>query len=291
MGEVVGAGLVSHVPTIMLPKDKRFALNRGREISLVTGFQRLREEVLDELKPETIIVFDTHWATTVEFIVTAHDRRSGLYTSEELPRGMCQVPYDMKGNPRLAREIAEAVIEEGTPCTPIDDPYLPIHYPTVNLAHYLESGEEWLSIGVCMTARTSNYLAVGRGIGEAIRKSDRRVVLLASGSMSHTFYPLDELHKYEASDPEFIYSPEARQADLERLDWFSNGDHAQVIDTMPEFLQYKPEGAFGHYLMMAAAIGGKSCRAKGRLFSDYENSIGTSQVHIWFDQPEGGWSG
>ncbi|WCL54718.1 hypothetical protein [Gimibacter soli] len=291
MGEVVGAGLVSHVPTIMLPQEIRYELNEGKEISLVTGFHRLREEVLDVLKPDTVIVFDTHWATTVEFIVTAHARRTGKYTSEELPRGMCQVPYDLKGNPDLARSIAECVKAEGTPCTPIDDPYLPIHYPTVNLAHYLEKGEEWLSIGVCMTADADDYLSVGRGVGEAIRKSGKRVVLLASGSMSHTFYPLKELAKHEASDPKHIFTAAAREADLERIDWFAKGDHARVIDTMPEFYKHRPEGGFGHYLMMAAAIGGRDCHGKGRLFSDYENSIGTSQVHVWFDRPENGWTG
>ncbi|RME66503.1 MAG: catechol 1,2-dioxygenase [Alphaproteobacteria bacterium] len=291
MGEVVGAGLVSHVPTIMLPKETRLQINEGKEISLVTGFQRLRAEVLDVLRPDTIIVFDTHWATTVEFVVTAHARRAGKYTSEELPRGMRQVPYDLKGNPALAHEIASQVRALGTPCTPIDDPYLPIHYPTVNLAHYLNRGEEWLSIGMCQTADTDDNLTVGRGVGAAIARSDRRVVLLASGSMSHIFYPLKELAKHEASDPKHIFSPQARAADEQRLKWFAQGDHAAVIDGMDAFYAYKPEGRFGHYLMMVAAIGGRACKAKGRLFSDYENSVGTSQVHVWFDRPEGGWTG
>lgn len=291
MGEIVGAGLVSHVPTIMLPEETRLELNEGKEISLVEGFRRLRREVLDELKPDTIIVFDTHWATTVEFIVTSHAQRTGKYTSEELPRGMCQVPYDLKGNPALANTIAEETLALGTPCTPIDDPYLPIHYPTVNLAHYLNQGEEWLSIGMCQTAETDDNLQMGRGVGAAVAASDRRVVLLASGSMSHTFYPLKELGRHEASDPKHIFSDGAREADLQRLDWFAEGDHASVLDTMDEFYKFKPEGRFGHYLMMAAALGGRTCKAKGRLFSDYENSIGTSQVHVWFDRPAGGWNG
>lgn len=290
MGEIVGAGLISHVPTIMLPEETRRELNEGKEISIVTGMQRLRSEILDELEPDTIIVFDTHWATTVEFIVTAHAHRKGKYTSEELPRGMSQVPYDLKGNPDLARAIAVEVEQLGTPCTAIDDPYLPIHYPTVNLAHYLNRGEEWLSIGMCQTADTDDNLTVGRGVGAAIEKSDRRVVLLASGSMSHTFFPLKELSKHEASDPSHIFSPEARAADLERIEWFRKGDHARVLDTMDEFMQYKPEGRFGHYLMMVAALGGSACRASGRLLSDYENSIGTSQVHVWFDRPDEGWT-
>lgn len=291
MGEVAGAGLVSHVPTIMLPEETRREINEGKEISLVPGFHRLRKEVLDALEPDTFIVFDTHCATLLEFVVPTHERRSGKFTSEELPRGMSQVPYDMKGSPELGHLIAEEISATGLKGTPIDDPYLPVHYGTVNVAHYLNKGEEWLSIGMVMTAETEDYLAAGEAIGRAIGRSDRRVVLLASGSMSHTFYPLRELHKHEASDPAHIFTPEAREADQQRLEWFADGNHAAVIDTMDEYYRYRPEGRFGHYLMMVAAIGGRDCRAQGRQFSDYENSVGTSQVHVWFDRPEAGWTG
>jgi 3,4-dihydroxyphenylacetate 2,3-dioxygenase len=27
------------------------------------------------------------------------------------------------------------------------------------------------------------------------------------------------------------------------------------------------------------------------MYSNYENSIGTGQVHVWFDQPPAGWTG
>lgn len=291
MGEVIGAGLVSHVPTIMLPEPIRRELNEGREISLVPGLHRLRTEVLDVIRPDTVIVFDTHWATLLEFGVTAHQRRSGRFTSEELPRGMVQVPYDLRGCPQLAALIAEEITGTGMRGTAIEDPCLPIHYGTVNVAHYLNRGEAWLSVGMVMTAGTDDYLEAGAAIGRAIARSDRRVVLLASGSMSHTFYPLRELHLHESSDPAHIFTAEAREADLERLEWFHRGDHRQVIDTMDDYQRHKPEGRFGHYLMMVAAIGGRNCSAVGRRFSDYENAVGTSQVHVWFDRPAGGWSG
>ncbi|HYT29757.1 MAG TPA: catechol 1,2-dioxygenase, partial [Actinomycetota bacterium] len=94
MGEIVGAGLVAHVPTIMLPEDLRLEINGGREITLVTGLRRLRTEVFDPLRPDTVVVFDTHWETTFEHIVTGHERRTGHFTSSELPRGMAGIPYD-----------------------------------------------------------------------------------------------------------------------------------------------------------------------------------------------------
>jgi 3,4-dihydroxyphenylacetate 2,3-dioxygenase len=92
MGEVAGAGLLAHVPTIMLPYDQRLALNDGREISLVPGLERLRAEVFEALDYDTVVVLDSHWSTTVEFAVAAQRMRAGLFTSDELPRGMCRIP-------------------------------------------------------------------------------------------------------------------------------------------------------------------------------------------------------
>ena len=48
------------------------------------------------------------------------------------------------------------------------------------------------------------------------------------------------------------------------LEKFGKGDHAGVIDGMPEYRKAYPEGHFGHYLMMAAALGGRDCTATGR---------------------------
>jgi 3,4-dihydroxyphenylacetate 2,3-dioxygenase len=291
MGEIVGAGLVAHVPTIVLPEETRRELNEGKEISLVPGLERLRREVLDVLAPDTVVVFDTHWFTTVEFVVAAHDRRRGHYTSEELPRGMAAVPYDFPGDPELAKAFA-AEADEVDECwvTPIDDPYLPVHYPTINLLPFLQGDERWVSVSVCQTAEPRDYLAVGACLGRAVEKLDRRVVLLASGAMSHTFWSLRELRKHEASDPVHLFTEEAAAADRRILDAWERGDHAAVVDGMPDYAAFKPEGRFGHYLMMVGAVGGRDCRAVGRPFSDYENSIGTAQIHVWFDRPDGGWT-
>ena len=289
-GAVVGAALVAHVPTIVLPEEERRVLNDGKEISLVPGLHRLREEKLAPLAPDTIIVFDAHWATTVEFVVTSHERRAGRYTSDELPRGMRQVPYDIPGDAELAVAIGEEVTAAGSWMTPIDDPFLPIHYPTVNLLPFLQGSERWISVSIAQTADTDDFLLVGEAIGRAVARAGRRVVLLASGAMSHAFWPLKELRAHEASDPVHIRTPEARAADLERIAWLEAGDHARVVDSMPEFLRVKPEARFGHYLLMLGAIGGRACRAPGVRYSDYENAIGTGQVHIWFDRPPAGWT-
>src|SRR6185437_1763152 len=122
MGEVVGAGLLA--------------------------------QVFDVLDYDTVVVLDSHWATTVEYVVSAQDRRAGLFTSEELPRGMSRVPYDYPGDPELARAMAARADDRGTWVTAIDDPYLPVMYATINLWHYLGRGlpdKRWVSVSTCQT--------------------------------------------------------------------------------------------------------------------------------------------
>jgi aromatic ring-opening dioxygenase catalytic subunit (LigB family) len=294
MGEVVGAGLLAHVPTIMLPLEQRLEINEGKEISLVPGLHRLRAEVFETLDYDTVIVLDSHWQTTVEFVVAAQPMRAGLFTSDELPRGMCRVPYDWRGDPELAHAIADQAGQHGTWITAIDDPCLPVHYATVNLWTFLGRGldKQWITISnTAHTGDTEDFARAGRAIGAAIAATDRRVLLVASGALSHTFWPLRELRAHEASDPIHIRSAEARTADGDRIAWLEAGDHARVIAEMPHFLTVRPEAKFAPYLMMIAAMGGDTVTAPGRAFSDYENSVGTGQMHIWFDRPAGGWSG
>ncbi|MGN6723229.1 MAG: catechol 1,2-dioxygenase, partial [Marmoricola sp.] len=185
---------------------------------------------------------------------------------------------------------ASKAAEHGTWITAIEDDHLPIFYATTNVWEYLGqgTGKRWISIGVCQTADTEDALRLGRALGAAIAESDRKVLLIASGAMSHTFWPLRKLRDHEAAGVEHIFTPEAAAADAERISWFKNGDHAQVLNTMEEFYRFKPEARFQHYLMMIGALGEELCTAPGRQYGEYENSVGTGQVHLWFDRPEGG---
>jgi 3,4-dihydroxyphenylacetate 2,3-dioxygenase len=277
----------------MLPEDTRRELNDGHEISLVPGLHRLKSEALDRLNPDTVIVFDTHWESTFEHIVTSAERRTGKFTSHELPRGMKQVPYDMLGDPELANGIA-AQAEGRDDCWILacDDPFLPIFYGTVNVWTFLgDADTRWMSVAINQCCTTEDFLLFGELIGNAIRESDRRVVLLASGGMTHRFFSFQELRQHESSKaPDNILHRESYEADQRVLAMMKDGDHAGVIDWMPEYRKAAPEGHFGHYLMMAGALGGRAWTAPGERFSEYEASVGTGQVHVWFERPEAGWT-
>lgn len=282
-GAIVGAGLVSHAPVIMFPEALRIEANGGRDFSLATGLGRLRDEILGPLAYDTVVVVDSHWFTTTEFVVTSEATRRGTFTSSEMPTLFRQIPYELPGDPVLAAAICDEAGADGVWAAAVDDPHLPIQYATLNLHAWLGApGMAWVSISVCQTATTADFLALGRAIARGVESAGRRVVVLASGGLSHVFRPLGELRAHMAGDPANIVSDAARAADLQRIAWLAAGRHDRVIQTMPEFLAFEPEARFGHYLTLAGALGGEACRVPGKQLSEYESGIGTGHVHLWF---------
>ena len=287
MGEIVSAAVVSHVPTVMLAEDVRRRLGgSGEDTSLVEGYRRLKAH-FEARAVDTWVIFDTHWFTTTEHVVAGAAHHRGLYTSDELPRVIHELPFDYAGAPVLAEAVRSAAKERGIRVTNATTPTLPRHYPTINLVHHMRRDERVLSVGVCQTAVLDDYLAFGAAIAAAVERTPGRVALLGSGGLSHRFWPLQSLFDHQGYDPSHVITAEARAADLHVLDCWERGDHAAVCAFYPEYRRHAPEGRFAHYLMLLGAIGGPACKARGERYSAYENALGTGQVHMLFDLEQG----
>jgi 3,4-dihydroxyphenylacetate 2,3-dioxygenase len=282
MGEIVAAAVFGHQPAIMAPEPVRKLMGKGADTSLVTSIPDFRAR-LDGARPDTFVIFDTHWFTTVEHVVAGAERFSGIYTSEELPTLICDFPYDYLGAPQLAARLAELAREQRVRLTNALSEHMAVHYPTLNALHYLHRGERVLSVGVCQTGELHNFLRLGELLRAAVRDTDHRVALLASGGMSHRFWPMDTILSHGAWDPANVHSDEARAFDRRILALWSAGNHAAVLDLYPEYRKLSPEGFFAHYLMLVGALGGRDCHAKGVALSEYENAVGTGQAHVWFE--------
>jgi 3,4-dihydroxyphenylacetate 2,3-dioxygenase len=282
VGEIVAAALFGHQPAIMAPEPLRKAMGRGKDTTLVTSMPELRAR-LDRTGADTFVVFDTHWLTTIEHVVAGAEHFRGTFTSEELPTLICDYAYEYAGAPALAAKLAELAKSAGVRLTNAVSQHLPVHYPTLNLLHWLRKRERVLSVGVCQTAEPHNWLALGALLADAIRATDHRVALFASGGMSHRFWPMDVILQKGAWDPANVHSDAARELDRRVLALWSAGDHRAVIDLYPKYAELSPEGFFAHYLMLAGALGGRDCAAKGVALSDYENAVGTGQAHVWFE--------
>lgn len=286
-GQIVGAALVSHHPGLMQCEEFRRMQGAGEDSDLIAGYARLRERIA-AAQPDVVMIFDSHWFTTGYHLVDGGRHYRGSYISDEMPWYLHGVPYDYRGHPQLALQIEAVSRERGGYNRAICHPDLGRQYPTINLVKQLRleiSDTPVVTVSSCQNCEWPHFLKSGEAIGEAIKRSGLRVLLLASGAMSHKFNDIEWkpnhpriFHESNVSRPENIAS------DKGAIELFTQGRHDTILARWDSEYRRLPWEAFGaHYLQMLGAMGGTECRAKGTALSDYENARGTGNIHIWFD--------
>jgi len=284
MGQIVGAALVSHHPGLMQDDAFRIKAGDGADSDLIAGYARLRDRI-DKTGADTLVIFDSHWFSTGYHLIDGGEHYSGSYVSDEMPWYLHGVVYDYRGNPSLARQVQRVAEEHGVMSMAVFEPDLPRHYATINVVRQLHAGEKIVSVSTCQNCRPRHFLDSGRVIGEAIARSDARVVLLASGALSHKFNEIDWVQKHPRIYHESNVSRDANVAlDKEAIALFEQGRHDIVLEQWDHKFRPLPWEGFGaHYLQMIGALGAGDCRARGTPLSDYENARGTGNIHMWFD--------
>jgi aromatic ring-opening dioxygenase catalytic subunit (LigB family) len=285
MGEIVGAALVSHHPGLMQDDDFRVMMGAGADSDLIAGAARLRAKI-DAVHPDVLVIFDTHWFTTGYHLYDAGQGYAGSYVSDEMPWYLHGQHYDYRGSPELARLCERVAEQRGVMGRAIDDPALPRHYATINVVNLLHARERILTVSNCQNCESEHFLESGEVVGEAIRRSDLRVVLLASGALSHKFNGINWQQKNpRIYHPQNVSSEANVASDLEAIALLCEGRHDLIVERFPSIYARIPwEGLGGHYLQMVGAMGGAACRARGEPLSEYENARGTGNINIWFDR-------
>ena len=287
MGEVVGAAIVSHHPGLMQNEEIRRMAGAGTDSDLIAGYLRLRKKI-EKLKPDVIVIFDSHWFTTGFHLVDGASAYKGTYISEEMPWYLYGVPYDYKGHHELAMLIDDVGQEMGVKSRAISNPTLPRTYATINVVknlHLERMGIPVVSAGCCQNCVWEQFIPAGEVVGEAIKRSNLRVVLLASGALSHKFNNID----WEPNHPRIFHesnvsSIENIESDKRAIEFFKQGRHDLIIENWNDDFRKRNWEAFGgHYLQMLGAMGGKDCAYAGEPLSEYENARGTGNMHVWFD--------
>ncbi len=287
MGEIVAAVFTTHVPRLMITDPEARRAYMGKNVT--TFYEAMEELARQRLQPltfDTFVLIDTHWFTTLEYILNANERLSGVYTSDELPQMIHELSYDYWGDAELAQMVERVGRQRGLRVIAASYPHLPLHYPTLNVMHYFnrDRRRRVLSMGVCQTASVANDIAFGQALAEAIRSSSRRVVLVAAGGLSHRFWDYDHALEHASASPEDISSIGNRLYDEKLIEWFKEGRHDLVLDAAEDYrARCSPEGRFSHYLIMAGAMGARQWKWRGEQFGRYESALGTGQAIFFFE--------
>ncbi|WP_104398472.1 3,4-dihydroxyphenylacetate 2,3-dioxygenase [Vibrio penaeicida] len=281
MGELVIAAKITHVPTMLMSEQPGRLF--GCRQQAIDGHKKLAA-MAKEHNVDTLVVLDTHWLVNAGYHVNSNKKFEGIYTSHEFPHFIQNLAYHYDGNPELGDAIAEKAMAKGVHTLSHQVETLDLEYGTLVPMRYMNEDSHFKVVSIggwCAVHSIESSRLVGEAIREAIEESDSRVMLLASGSLSHRIWDNDD---YEANNGTFTISKEFnRQVDLRVLDLWAQGEIKTFLKMLPDYAELcSGEGGMHDTAMLFGALGWDNYEGKGTLIGEYFPSSGTGQANVLF---------
>jgi len=279
MGEILLAAKMTHVPTMLMSEQPGPV--KGKRQAAIDGHLEIASRA-KALGADAVVIVDNHWVINAGYHVNANHRFKGIFTSNEFPQFIQNLGYDYQGNAALGDLIAEKAQAKGVYTLSHQIDSLELEYGTLVPMHFMAREHEMKVVSVagwCTVHSHESNRKLGEAIREAIEASDSKVLLVASGSLSHRIWPNDD---YAANNGTFTISKEFnRQVDLRVLELWAAGNWDTFIKMLPEYADLCcGEGSMHDTVMVLAALGWDKYTAKAEIVTDYFPSSGTGQTNV-----------
>lgn len=276
MGRIVQAAKITHVPSIWMSETmEKF---RGIRDFAVTGYRELGKRA-KAAGVETFVIFDTHWIVNQGFHFNAKERHNGIFTSHELPHMLMDMEYDYQGDPELGDAMAESVRDAGLRAIAHNTPHLACEYGTLLPMHFINEDKfaRVLPVAANQFASIEEGRAVGAAIADAIAKSNRKVAIFASGSLSHEFWP----NNLSEAGLNLVNGEFNHQIDLRVVDLWKSGQWPEFLAMLPEYAKRcHGECAMIDTAMLFGALGWDKYQGTADILTPYFGSSGTGQINV-----------
>jgi 3,4-dihydroxyphenylacetate 2,3-dioxygenase len=280
MGKLVLAAKITHVPSMYL--SELDGPHKGCRQAAIDGHREIARR-MRELKVDTIVVFDTHWLVNAGYHINCAPSWEGIYTSNELPHFIKNMPFSYEGNPALGHAIAEAATAAGVHTRAHDATSLALEYGTLVPMRYMNEDKQFKVISVsalCTVHNLADSIVLGRAVRQAIEeKFEGNVAVLASGSLSHRFAQngVSEAFMHKVWDP-FLENVDRHVVEL-----WKNGDWKTFCGMLPEYaVKCHGEGMMHDTAMLLGVLGAEDYQGKAEIVTPYFGSSGTGQVNAIF---------
>lgn len=279
MGAIVLAAKITHVPSLLI--SEREGPLKGRREGPINSLKELGRRARAR-GADTFIIFDTHWLSNFGFHLNANERHRGVYTSHEAPHMIQNMRYDYPGNPALGDAIAAEAQALGLDVISHHVETLPLEYGAIVPMHYMnaDGAQKVISVAANLFATTEQNRRLGEAVARAAEKSDSRVAILASGSMSHKLVSADQVGdgQWDQMASEFNH-----QVDLRVLELWRQKRYPEFVRMLPEYSTIcKGEGLMADTAMMFGALGWDKYSGACEQLCDYFASSGSGQVTVEF---------
>lgn len=279
MGKLVLAAKITHVPSMYL--SEMDGPHKGCRQAAIDGHKEIARR-MRELKVDTIVVFDTHWLVNSGYHINCAPAWEGIYTSNELPHFIKNMPFSYEGNPALGHAIAETASAAGVHTRAHDATSLALEYGTLVPMRYMNEDKKFKVVSVSALCTVHNLLdsvELGRAVRRAIEQSEGNVAVLASGSLSHRFAQngVSEqfLHK--------VWDPFLETVDHHVVDLWQKGDWKTFCGMLPEYaVKCHGEGMMHDTAMLLGVLGWDQYQGKAEVVTPYFGSSGTGQINVVF---------
>jgi 3,4-dihydroxyphenylacetate 2,3-dioxygenase len=280
MGKLALAAKITHVPSMYL--SELDGPHKGCRQAAIDGHIEIGNRCR-ALNVDTIVVFDVHWLVNSEYHINCAPKFNGLYTSNELPHFISNLPYDYPGNPELGKLIETQANLMGIKTRAHADTTLEIEYGTLVPMRYMNADQRFKVICISAWCMWHDLQESGR-FGLAVRKAiedhyDGTVAVFASGSLSHRF-------AQNGTAPEFmhkIWNEQLEASDQEVLQMWRHGQWDRFCKMLPSYAQTcYGEGGMHDTAMLLGAMGWDQYRASVEIITPYFGSSGTGQINAIF---------
>ena len=280
MGKLALAAKITHVPSMYL--SERDGPHKGTRQAAIDGHIEIGRRCR-ELGVDTIVVFDTHWLVNAGYHINCAPHFKGVYTSNELPHFISNMPYEYDGNPALGHLLAASCNAAGIETLAHHATSLAPEYGTLVPMRYMNADRHFKVISVSALC-TVHYLADSARLGWAMRQAveqhyDGTVAFFASGSLSHRFAQNGLAPAYANK----MWSPFLEQLDHHVVGMWERGDWETFTAMLPEYAaKGHGEGFMHDTAMLLGALGWDHYRARAEIVTPFFPSSGTGQINAVF---------
>ena len=222
---IIKSYIVPHPPMII----ENIGKGREKEIQkTIDSYQEVAKEIKD-IKPETIVIISPH--------TTMYSDWFHIISKEEITGNLkeydCDISFEEKNDKELIEALNEIVKEKDFPATLIKKGKQELDHAEMIPLHFIEkeyNDFQLVVIGISGLNLLKHY-ELGMYLKEAIEKTNRKVVLIASGDLSHTLKE-DGPYGYKEEGP--IYEKEIesiiKEGNLDKLMDYSNTTLEKIGD-------------------------------------------------------------
>lgn len=261
---IVGAFIVPH-PPLALPQ-----IGRGQERTIQSTLNAYNEvaQRIAELKPDTLVVTTPHSVMYRDYFhISPGDCAKGDFKSFGIPEVTLTAEYDAE----LAKSISRIALSQGIYAgfqgerdSNLDHgTMVPLYFINQKLNYY-----KLVRVSLSGFAPIIHY-KFGKCIAQAAASTDKRIVFIASGDLSHKLTQ-DGPYGFAEQGPEF---------DSKVTQIMANGNFSDFLEFDDEFCESAAECGLRSFIIMAGALDGKTVEPK---LLSYEGPFGVGYAVAQF---------